>query len=361
MHAERPVVALAGDGGWLVGSRAVAIDVMRDPATFTVDDPRFSTAQVVGPSMLSLDGAEHDRHRAPFTGPFGAAEVRARFARPVRAEARRLVGALAGSGEADLVREVAEPLAVWAMAEALGLPAGRAPEVVAWYGAIVHGVDAVTEGGAVPEAARQAVAELGEHVRKAVGRPGTLLAEAASGERLSPGELVSNAAVLLFGGVVTTAGSIATALFHVLSQPEVAARLREDRSLLAGAVEESLRLEPSAAVVDRYATRDVELRGCPVPAGDLVRVSLAAANRDPEVFRQPDRFETGRPNARQHVAFARGPHACLGIHLARLEIRQAVAAVLELLPDVRLDPARAAPPEGLIFRAPPTVWAEWGD
>jgi cytochrome P450 len=154
---------------------------------------------------------------------------------------------------------------------------------------------------------------------------------------------------------------IATALMHLLTEPEALARVRADPSLVAAAVEESLRLEPAAATVDRYATRDADFGGAHVAAGDLVTISIAGANRDPAVFDAPDRFLLDRPDARRHVAFAAGPHVCIGMHLARLEAHTAVRAALERLPSLRLDPGHPAPAaRGLVFRKPPALHASWG-
>jgi cytochrome P450 len=130
-----------------------------------------------------------------------------------------------------------------------------------------------------------------------------------------------------------------------------------DWSLLAAAVEESLRLEPAAAVVDRYATRDVRLGDEMIGGGDLVRVSITAANRDPAVFSDPDLFELRRTNVRSQLSFGRGPHVCVAMELARLEARVAVQTLLEVLPDVRLDGHSA--PEGLVFRKPASVPVVW--
>jgi cytochrome P450 len=129
--------------------------------------------------------------------------------------------------------------------------------------------------------------------------------------------------------------------------------------LLASVVEESMRLEPAAASVHRYATRDTEKFGARIRAGDFVDVSLSAANRDPEVFPQPDKLDPGRPNLRRHVTFAHGPHACLGIHLARLETTLGVQAVLEGLPSVTLVNGADVAPRGLVFRKPPAVQVCW--
>jgi cytochrome P450 len=134
--------------------------------------------------------------------------------------------------------------------------------------------------------------------------------------------------------------------------------LRADRSLGAQAVEESLRLEPAAARVDRYATADTELAGASIRQGDLVIVSLTAANRDPATFADPDRFDISRPNSRSHLAFAQGPHACVGIHLARLETGSALDAVLDAWPDVQLE-AGSTPPSGVIFRKPRSLPVRW--
>jgi cytochrome P450 len=133
-----------------------------------------------------------------------------------------------------------------------------------------------------------------------------------------------------------------------------------DSALLPAAIEESLRLEPAASVVDRYATEDIVLGAAPIAKGDLVRVSIAAANRDPEIFSEPDRFDPARSNVRRHLAFAHGPHVCLGIHLARLETRIALQTLLERLANLRLDPERPPQVRGLVFRKPLALHALWG-
>jgi len=112
-------------------------------------------------------------------------------------------------------------------------------------------------------------------------------------------------------------------------------------------------------VIDRYATADAELGGASVRRGDLVRVSIAGANRDPAVFDRPDEFDPGRPGAQHNLGFARGPHFCPGAQLASAETTAAVSALLDLLPGLRLDPGRPAAPRGLVFRKPPTLHVRW--
>ena len=172
----------------------------------------------------------------------------------------------------------------------------------------------------------------------------------SSGDLTRP-EVVSNAAVMMFGGIETTEGMIANLVFHLLSNGE--------ETVEPNAVEESLRLEPAAAVIDRYATRDVVLAGAKISKGDFVEISLAGANRDPDFFPDPDRFDVHRENARQHVTFAHGPHVCIGMHLARLEALTAPQRLFERLPGLRLDPDRPTAPRGLVFRKPPTLDVLW--
>jgi cytochrome P450 len=165
---------------------------------------------------------------------------------------------------------------------------------------------------------------------------------------------------MMFGGIETTEAMIVNAALHLLSHPDQLALVRAEPALLADAVEESVRLEPAAAVVDRYATRDVELAGAAIRTGDLVTVSIAGANRDPALFPEPDRFELRRPNARLNLAFAQGPHFCLGAHAARLETRVAISTLLRELPGLRLDPDYPpAAPRGLVFRKPESLHVRW--
>ncbi|GGJ41555.1 cytochrome P450 [Streptomyces brasiliensis] len=359
LRATAPVLWLPALGGWMVTTRALALAVMRDAETFTVDDPRFTTGQVTGPSMLSLDGTEHARHREPFTDPFRPGAVHGSYADAVQQEADRLLDSLAGRDEAEIRREFAGPLAATTMTDALGLDGVPAAQVLRWYDAIVHAVHELTEGRPAGADGHTAYAALREAVAGTVDAAASrsLLVDAARALELP--DLTANAAVLLFGGIETTEAMITNLLFHLLSSPEQSRELQAEPDLLDNAIEESLRLEPAAAVVDRYATRDVRLAGAEIRKGDLVTVSLAAANRDPSVFPDPDRFDLHRPNSRRQLAFAHGPHYCLGAHLARLETRIALRSCLDRLDGLRLDPSRPAAVHGLVFRKPAALWVQW--
>ncbi len=362
LREREPVSWLPVLRGWLVSRRDLALHAMRDSTTFTVDDPGFSTGQVVGPSMLTLDGAEHRRHRDPFAPPFRLDEVRERFAPLVWEETERLIDAIEPGGRAELRRGFAGPLAASVAVHALGLEGTDTATILGWYEAIVDAVTGVAAGKPVTPAGPEAFGALRSSVELTLERDprSSMVAAASRAGGLTPAEVASNVGVLMFGGIETTEGMISNAILHLLAHPEQRALVDRDRESLPGAVEESLRLEPAAASIDRYATRDVWLGNAAIRQGELVTISIAGANRDPDLFPHPDRFDVRRENARHQLAFARGPHVCIGMHLARLEAQIAIARLLDRLPHLRLDPAHPTAPRGLVFRKPPALHAVWG-
>jgi len=373
LREQAPVSWMAELGGWLVTGHAQATAVLLDPATFTVDDSRFTTARITGLSMLSLDGTEHARHREPFAHAFMPAEVTGRLAGVIQAQSCRLVDAIRPAGQAELRQSFAGPLAAAVMAEALGLASvGVTPDaVLAWYREIVAVVSALPASGSLcapGEATPQSTprprepmpvasfTELAASVREAMKSGHAPVSQAGS---LSADEVISNAAVALFGGIETMEGMICNAVVWTGRMPGSFGLVSDDVDLVPGAVEESLRMEPAAAVVDRYATRDVTIAGASIRGGDFVRVSITGANRDPAVFAEPDRFDMRRPGVGRHLAFARGPHFCIGAHLARLEAVTAVTTLVSELPGLRLNPDFECDPRGLVFRKPDALHVRW--
>jgi len=355
LRSESPIMWVEALGGWLVLSRNLAIEVIRDDDTFTVDHPGFTTAQVVGPSMLSLDGPEHRRHRDPFASFFRVASLRRRFAEFLALTAEARVAALRPKGSAELRESLAGPFAVDVVAELLGMIDVDPLELLALYRDIVSAVTDLSVGEPMPASGPAAVAELAAHVQLAADGTG-MLAEVA--QSLTGDEVLSNAAVMLFGGIETNEGMNAGALWYLLTEPGLLPAVLEDRDLLSPLVEEALRLEPAAARIDRFAARDVYVGRAQIAKDDLVIISLTAANRDPASFEAPDEFRLER-DGDAHVAFALGPHVCMGQHLARMETVALLDAVLDGLPNVELDHEQSSGPTGLVFRKPAAVAATW--
>jgi cytochrome P450 len=333
-----PVCWVPDLNAWLVTRYDLAVEVLKDSGSFTVDNPRFTTARVTGPSMLSLDGPVHARHRNAFARSLRREALRRDF---IEAEISRLIEGIRPLGRAELRRDFAGPLAAAVMGDLLSLnvPAGT---ILAWYDEVVRVVANLAGSTETGTYHTRTFGIMAQNIARAVsGGTSALLADAA--QTLDTDEIVSNAAVLLFGGIETTEGMISNAILHMLTYGSLA-------------VEESLRLEPAAAMVDRYATRDVTLGGTLVPRGDQVTVSITGANRDPALFGDPDVYDPSRANAGKHLAFAHGPHFCVGAHLARLETELAAAAIIEL-PGLRLSGHSA--PRGVVFRKPPELYATW--
>lgn len=361
LRLHEPVSWLPALGSWIITRRDLAVDAMRDADAFTVDDPRFSTGAVIGQSMLSLDGPEHERHRKAFADHFRPKVVREQFEDELQTMARSLLERARAGRSIELRQQFAGPLAVDTITKFLGLSNVKSADVLGWYRHISDAIVGVALGQTVPVASTQAIADIHERVRVSLESGSSTFLEAlASEDYLRPEELPTAVAVVMFGAIETSEGMTANVLWHLLTHPEVLDDVRRDRSLLGPAIEESLRLEPAAAVVDRYTTRDVEIGGVTLGERDMVTISLLGANRDPAVFDQPDTFDLHRGNLRQHVTFVQGPHGCIGLHLARLETHAAVEAVLDVLPEgITLDHANSEAPTGLIFRKPASVTATW--
>ncbi len=357
VRASEPVSWVPALGGWLVTGRDLVVSVLRDPKRFTVDDPRFSTQRVIGPSMLSLDGADHTRHRDPFEQAFRRGDpvaLRERMA----TTARLLIDVFADNQRADLRTQLAAPLAVAVMVDSLGLVGVSDGELLSWYAAIVASTVGTSLGAVPSEDGVRAMESLRAAVKQSISESELLH---TAGQSLSIDELVSNVAVLLFGGVETSEAMTANAFVHLFEQPELIGVLRADPSLVARFVEESVRIEPAAGQLDRYATSDVTLGSVSIRAGDFVICSVAGANRDPQVFARPDRFLLERDNAKANLSFAQGPHACLATHVAKAETEAALRAVISLLPNVRwANDASAARISGVVFRKADAVPVMWG-
>ena len=205
LRPTEPVSWVPALGGWLVTGRELVVEMMRDATTYTVDGPRGSTGQVLGPSMLSLDGAEHTRHREPFAEAFRLPEVRRRFAKQVERLARSAGRRLRAAGRAEVRRQLAGPFTVEVMIVALGLAGAEPDEVLGWYREIVA---AVSERSIDPTSTAplpQALDDLDEQVGAAISHGKGVLAEASGS--LTDAEVTSNAGVLLFGGSRPAKGS----------------------------------------------------------------------------------------------------------------------------------------------------------
>ena len=343
-------------GPWVTASHATASAILRDrrfssspvhqpgyrrPA-YPPGDPR---AGLPDEDLLTLDPPDHTRLRRLVSGAFTPKAI-AGLEPFIREAAARLLAA-AGPGGFDLIEALAFPLPIAVICHLLGVPAGDQARFRAWG----HDVAATLEPQTSRAAANQSrsseqalAAYLGDLVAGRRAEPdgsllSALIAAEEEGDRLTEGELVSMALLLLVAGFETTVNLIGNGTVALLTAPDGRQqwdRLRQEPALVPGAVEELLRYDSPVQMTSRNATQDVELGGTLIRRGTPVIVAIGGANRDPAVFDEPGRLLTDRPNAGRHLSFSLGIHHCLGAALARLEGRIAVEELTSRYPALAL-------------------------
>jgi len=363
LRETEPVSWIPALGGWLVTSYELARDLLSRHEDFTVwAEPNLVRASL-GVMMLTTDGREHGRQRLPFDAPFRVRPVRERFAGAVRARAETQLAELARRGGCELAGDFAAPFAVGVAGDILGLSLDDVPRVVGFYEAFAR---AMTYDGD-PEPQRRAdtaraeftallTAELARMRMRADGSIASVVANDRSVE-LADEELAAQLRVILFGAIETVQSMVVNAVLLLLEHPGALERVRADGTLVANAVDEAMRLIPPVAFIERWSARAAALGTVALGRGEFIGVSTLAANRDPEVFSDPLRFDVERPNARHHLAFSHGSHHCLGFNMARLQGLIAVGAILEQLPGLEL--VEAPEPRGFAFRRPAELHLRW--
>ncbi len=329
-------------------------DLWRNPARAAPGSlfHRFTELRPVDPavpasertSILMLDPPDHRRIREPLQKAFHARVFRARAL--VEAVVDSVLAGLSGRAAFDLVAELAIPVPIHAIARILGVAPGRQEEFRRWSERIILTLNPLRSPAEDAEAlaATEALhAHLGELMAARRRAPAddlvTDMVEAqAAGAPLSDREIQVNLTALLVGGNLTTTDLIASGVKLLLAHPEELARLRADPALASAAVEETLRMEGPVDFTVRIAPSAMAIAGTPVAARQPVFALLRAANRDPEVFPEPDRFRLDRhvAGAAPHVAFGGGAHSCIGAALARLEARTVFQKLFAAFPDLRL-------------------------
>jgi vitamin D3 1,25-hydroxylase len=288
------------------------------------------------PMMLLLDPPEHTRLRKLVSRSFTVRRMEELRPR-VEQIAGELLDALPPTGRVDIMAEYAFLLPVLVICELLGVPAEDRDEFAAWSNTMV---DNSTQEESMA-AMGQLSAYLGRLIERKREQPddaliSALIEVAEDEDRLSHEELVAMAMMLLIAGHETTVNLIGNGLLALLTHPEQRALLRERPDLLPSAVEEFLRWDsPVHSTPVRFAAEDVEYSGVTIPAGSVVTLSLAAANRDPGRFADADEVRVDR-DASGHVAFGHGLHHCLGAQLARIEGQEALGLLLARRPEIAL-------------------------
>jgi cytochrome P450 len=357
LYAElrRTPVAMQEDGTYVISTYRELTSVLHDPRLSS--DARNLARPMPGtkertesPSFINLDPPEHDRLRRMTMRHFGPPHapglvdgMRPEFTEIVT----ELIDALAAKDRVDIVDDLAYPFPVTVICRLLGVPREDEPRFHQWVEAIVESLDFNAQQDA-PEKLRNGVQAreslrqyLGALLETRRGRPGDdLLSRLASDDgpdgRMSDDEILSTANLLLIAGHETTVNLIANGMLTLLRHPAVLERLRREPDLIIRTVEELLRYEPPVHIIPwRAAYSDITVADSTIPKGSPIMLVLASGNRDPQRFRDPDRFDPDRED-NQHLGFGSGIHYCFGAPLARLETQIALTELARRLGDARL-------------------------
>jgi len=355
--AESDIDFDPGAPAYTVYSHDAVAHVLRDANTFSSAIVANIVGPVMGRTVLEMNGDEHRSHRALVSLAFRQ-KMLAHWERElVAVVANELIDQFVDDGRAELVRQLTFDFPVQVTARILGLPQSDYPQFQRWSIELLSVIVNWDRGIAASEALRAYFADVLEQRRR---QPqDDLITDLSTaeidGDRLSDDEIFAFLRLLLPAGIETTYRSLGNLLYALLSHPDQLAAVAGDHSLIPQAIEEGLRWEPPILFLIRQAVRDSELDGVPIPAGADLNLCVGAANRDPARYVDPDRFDILR-EPHQHLTFGFGPHMCLGVHLARMERRVAMAAVLDRLPALRLDPDTDPPfVQGAAMRSPPAL------
>jgi len=332
-------------GVWMILGHAEVDAALNAPDLYSsVFDGDPITSFLRQQTMLSTDPPDHERLRRVVAAAFTPRSIQSLEGR-IAEIADELVAAMLAAGEADVVSGLAAPLPVIIIAELLGVPPSDRADFKRWSQGIagIAAVNQVADPAAREEGQRSAeslLRYLGDVIveRRRSPRQDLIsrMVEANADGSLTDQELISSCVLLLVAGNETTTNLIGNAALALGRHPDERRRLLADPSLARNAIEEILRFDPPVQSTLRRTTRDAALGGVTIPADVRLMVLVAAANRDPRAFEDPDRLDLARTSAKQHLSFGSGIHFCIGAALARLEGRIALSSLLKAAPDYAL-------------------------
>jgi cytochrome P450 len=332
--------------------------MLRDNETYSSSIVIQAYGDVLGHGvMLGMDEPVHGRLRSLVTKAFTQKALSRWEDQIVGRIGNELIDGFASDGKTDLVKTFTFPYPTRIIAALLGLPEEDFPQFQRWSISMLSFTINPERG----KAASQALVDYFKPIlaeRRAEPREdliSSLAAAAIDGHKLDDEDIYSFIRLLLPAGVETTYRSLGNLLFGLLTNKDQLDAVRNDRTLIPQAIEEAVRWDAPLLNITRVATRDTELAGVPIPQGSSVMPMLGAANRQEDRYPDPDRFDIFR-QAKVPISWGHGVHVCLGMHLARLEMRTAVNLLIERLPNLRLDPDGDDPHiRGMIFRSPTSL------
>lgn len=357
LRAHEPVTWVPETRMWFVTRRDDIVAILRDPRRFTTDAERSTIRDIFGAHMMTTDGEVALRYKRKCLHAFRPDVLALELTPWVDTRVGELLEAAPPGAPLDLMTDLATPIAIGSALHVLGLPPHLTGQIRSWYDDFAVALANFTGDEEVRLRGLRAADAFGLVVRPRLAEAtpsdrGLLTRLATEREdRLTDDEIISNALIILFGGIETTESMIANTVWSLL----VSERWRwfaEDRARASGVLEEALRWQPAVQSITRHTTEDVEIRGVAVPRGAVVQSMVGGANRDPDHFTDPDIFRPDRTNASDHLSFGTGRHLCLGAHVARIEIWAVLQALADRAPRLTFAGGQQSALRGYEFRRP---------
>lgn len=367
LRSSEPISWIEALGMWYVTRYEDVRAIIRDTERFTTASGDSLIHETFGAHMLTTEGAEHDRYRRAVQHSFMPGLVRQAFEAGIAGASSRLIAEFKAAGEIELRSAFAARIPVQTILAVFGMSMEAEGSMRRWYDAFEKALSNFARDPDVRSDAQRSVAEFRAHLSEAIHGAAALggqsllhtLVNAPRELRLSDAEIMRNMSIIFFGGISTVEALILNSLWALLTHREVFERVRADLALAPKVIEETIRWMSPVQSATRHVVRDTEINGVHFASGAIVNCMLGAANRDPAMFAEPDRFDIDRADAQRHLGFAIGPHACLGMHLAKAEARIALCQLLTELPGLRLIDERASTPRGYEFRQPRSMLVAW--
>ena len=356
MLAQEPVCWVPKANRYLVTRFEDIHTIEANPEIYSSEEPDSLMIKVMGTTMMRKDGDAHARERKACAGSFRAAIMKTDWKPFFENLANQLINEFIEQGEGDLFEKFAGPYAALCLGEMLGLRDASAKDLRFWSQALLDGTGNYQNDPEIWERAERAGREVDEMLQDVIPYLRTnpdhsiISSMLYAADPLNDEEIAGNVKVIIGGGLNEPRDSITVGVWSLLSHPDQLAQILEKPALWPRAFEEIVRWISPIGMYPRYIRQDTELGGVKLKVGDRVGAVIAAANRDPSHFDEPDRFDINR-HKKPHLAFGAGPHFCLGTFAARIQVAEvAYPLIFQRLKNLRFDPAKEARFGGWVFR-----------
>jgi cytochrome P450 len=366
LQAEEPISWIPALKMYYVVKYEHVHAMLNDPARFAAGTEQSTLFDTFGSHMLTEDSCNHERYKNEFLPSLTSTACRSGMRNVIARHVDALIDGFEQDDHVDLREALAARLPILTMLSLFGIPLERESDVREWYDSFEAALANFQWDNEVRRIARCNVESFRSMIQESCEQysrspnPAALLSRLIhSGTRLDPTAVEQNSLIVFFGGISTVEALLLNAVYALCTNPQVLAALRRDGALMTAVLDETIRWSGPVQSATRHVAFDTSFAGVEFRRGDTVNCMIAAANRDPDKFGAPERFDIARAGLRQHLGFGTGLHHCLGSHLAKFETQIALERLLARLPNLRIEQGNVCAPYGSEFRKPPHLPLSW--